>query len=421
MEKKQEIGRAFTISLVCVLSYIACYYMRNILSVVTPEMEKSGVFTKASIGTLSSLYMLAYAVGQLINGIVGDKVRARYMVSGGLLICGAASMAFALVPPSLEGIGKLLFIAMGFSLSMLRGPLVKTVSENMQPVYARIACVFLSFASFAGPLIASLIALAVGRWQGTFLWAGLSCIVIGAGVFLVLSVLEAKQLIRPKAVSANGEKKHVLDVFHLENFVFYMFVGGLVEISASSIMFWLPTYLEERLLFSPAASKLWFTVISTVRSFTPFVAIFVYQAVFRGKDMRMIRWAFFAAAVLFTGVLFLCEPYISFGDMRSIAYINIVLFVLALVSVGFASSLLWSVYIPNQGKTGLVSTVNGMLDFSGYCFAAAANKVFSVMIDPLGWGGILVMWIALMVSGILAVAVSVRWNAHKKRTEQTEA
>ncbi len=95
MEPKQERIKAFQIGVVCIFSYLASYYMRNILGISTPGMLETGLFTKEIVGTLSSVYFLAYAIGQLINGVIGDRVKSKNMVACGLSICGIASITFA--------------------------------------------------------------------------------------------------------------------------------------------------------------------------------------------------------------------------------------------------------------------------------------------------------------------------------------
>ena len=78
----------------CCLSYLAVYIARNVLSAVTPSLISNGIFSETQIGTLSSVYFIAYAVGQLINGIIGDKIKAKYMISAGLVLAGVFGMVF---------------------------------------------------------------------------------------------------------------------------------------------------------------------------------------------------------------------------------------------------------------------------------------------------------------------------------------
>lgn len=72
--KNYELKKAFKIGSVCIITYMLSYYMRNILSITTPEMLENGDFGKEFIATMSSVYMIAYAFGQLFNGFIGDVI-----------------------------------------------------------------------------------------------------------------------------------------------------------------------------------------------------------------------------------------------------------------------------------------------------------------------------------------------------------
>ena len=39
-----ELKNAFKIGFVCVFTYLACYYLRNVLGVFTPQMLETGLF-----------------------------------------------------------------------------------------------------------------------------------------------------------------------------------------------------------------------------------------------------------------------------------------------------------------------------------------------------------------------------------------
>jgi len=398
MELKQERAKAFQIGVVCIFSYLASYYMRNILSVSTPGMLETGIFTKEIVGTLSSVYFLVYAIGQLINGVIGDKVKPKNMVLCGLCLCGIASIMFSYT--SSIPVWIALFSLMGFALSMLRGPLVKTIAENTLPKYARVCNVFFCFASFAGPLIASIFAMFF-NWKLTFVVSGASCIIIAVCAYLALTILEKKGDIVVTTDKKNKDKKHIWSVFKLENFLLYMIVGALVEISAASINFWLPTYLTERTGFQKETANFIFSTIALVRSFVPFGALIILKW-FKDNDVKMVKYSFAVATLFFIGVLFITN-----------SYINVVLLLIALMSVSCASALLWSVYIPSQGKSGMVSTINGVLDFSGYVAASAANMVFSFTVDKIGWNGIVVMWITLMLFGMISGFVAEKNKKYK--------
>ena len=88
MQKNIERNKAVRLGVICIFAYLACYYARNILSAISPRMIETSAFTVESIGTMSSLCMIAYAVGQLINGTLGDRIKSKYMVCGVLFLSG---------------------------------------------------------------------------------------------------------------------------------------------------------------------------------------------------------------------------------------------------------------------------------------------------------------------------------------------
>ena len=151
---KSSSKNAVTIGIICIATYMVNYYLRNLLSVMTPALLASGNYTEAHIGLLSSTYMVLYAAGQLVNGILGDRLSPKKMVLIGIITASVATVAFPLTPyPAVQ---FAYFAALGFGLSMLRGPLMKIISENTEPNQARTICVFFSFASFSFFAIASI-------------------------------------------------------------------------------------------------------------------------------------------------------------------------------------------------------------------------------------------------------------------------
>lgn len=400
-EKQVNIKRAFEIGIVCVGTYLISYYMRNLLSVSTPGMLETGAFTKEFIGTLSSVYFLVYAIGQLVNGRIGDVVKPKYMVCIGLFVCGACSVGYSYV--TIDSLRILFFGLMGFSLSMLRGPLVKTICENTKSEHSHLICVFLSFTSFIGPFIASFFAIFFD-WKKTFVIAGLSCIVAAILVFFVFSIYEKRGIITYSTKDVDGAPKAkggILKLFRLDNFVIYMIVSMICEIGGTTISFWIPTYLTERLGFSSDISGIFYSVITLIKAFTPFIAIFILKLM-KNNDVKLMRLSFLFATLLFVGVLFLTH-----------SYVNIIFLLISTMTLRISSALLWSVYIPNQGKTGVVSTLNGFLDFTGYLAASGANMLFSFSMDSLGWDGIVMMWIAISAIGAVATLMA-------RKTKNTE-
>ena len=186
------LKRATGLGFIGIFAYVANYYLRNLLSVATPNMLKSGEYTAEFIGLLSSVYFIVYASGQFVNGLIGDMINPKYMISIGLTVTGTVialfpSMTFAWMQVAC-------FALMGVGLSMLRGPIMKMISENVSKDYSRVICTCLSAASFAGPLIASCCAI-IFKWNTMFVVAGIIAIFTAVLSFVVLTVLTFQNLI----------------------------------------------------------------------------------------------------------------------------------------------------------------------------------------------------------------------------------
>ena len=250
-------------------------------------MLKSGEYTPEFIGFLSSVYFIVYASGQLVNGLVGDMINPKHMIFIGLTVTGTVVAAFPSIP--FAWVKVACFALMGVGLSMLRGPIMKMVSENVNKDYSRVICTCLLAASFAGPLIASCFAI-VFTWNTMFVVAGVIAICIAVIAFVLLSVLEHKGYFSFHSNKKSGFGGY-LQLFKIENFVFYMIVGGVVEIAASAIGFWIPTYLSDALQLNSVTTNTLFSVISLTSALAPFISLFIFKLT-KERDIAMMRCGF---------------------------------------------------------------------------------------------------------------------------------
>lgn len=390
------------IGFLCVMTYIVTYYLRNMLSVFTPELLEKGLFNESRIALFSSTYMIFYAAGQLLNGFLGDALSPKKMIFAGIFTAGISVALFPLV--SLVAIQIMLFVLLGFGLSMVRGPLMKIITENTDSDGARKICVFFSAASFAGPLIAGIFAITLD-FTAAFVIAGITAVIAVIISFVFICSLERKKEITYKHTEKINFSS-VLEVFKIEKFFFYLAIACLVEIGTASISFWIPTYLSDHLGFGTELSSTIFTLISIFRAIMPFVALAVFNAI-GGKDVPMMRVTFSLSSILFVTNIFISNK-----------ILNVVILILALMAISCTSALLWSIYIPGLGKTGRVSSVNGVIDCTGYIAAAAANLVFGNLVTSIGWNGILLLWSSIGIIGVITTLFTLKTKKSNDNLEQ---
>ena len=394
-QQKSMLRKAISMGFISVFAYIASYYSRSLLSVATPNMLQSGEYTTEFIGLLSSVQFLVYAAGQLVNGLAGDMINPKYMISVGLSVTGVSLVLFPIVP--FAWMQLLCFAIIGLALSMLRGPIMKMVSENVNKDYSRIICTFLSAASFTGTLIASAFAI-VFKWDMMFIVAGIIALLIAAIAFVSLSVFEHKGTFVFHSSKSAGFGGY-LQLFKIENFIFYMVVAGVVEIAGSAIGFWIPTYLSDALLLDTVTTNVLYSVMSILSSLAPFIALFVFKLV-KERDIAMMRCGFAIAVVSFVCMIFVPNM-----------WAKIVFLMVAKLSLACCSSVLWSIYIPGMGSTGKVSSINGVINCTGYVSAAVANVVFAKLLG-LSWNGVILVWCGIAAVGLVAALV-----VRKKKVE----
>ncbi len=387
MLKNSSVRNAVFIGTLCSISYLGVYFARNILSVVTPQIIEGGVYSEEYIGSISSMFFIFYAVGQLINGLVGDKIKARYMISFGLLLSGICNALFPYML-DLPLAAHLTYGMIGFFLSMIYAPMTKVVAENTEPHYAARCCLGYTFASYLGSPAAGLVA-AFFLWQVVFYMGSVSMIIMGLLCFFSFLYFEKTGIVKynqyqpPKA---QGQGIKVLVEYRIIKFSFVSVLTGIVR---TAVVFWMPTYLAQYLGFSPQDSGLIFTVATFVISSSAFLAVLIYERL--NRNMDLVLFLFFAGSALsFVGVYLIEQP-----------MLNICLLILAILFNNCAASMLWSIYCPSLRDTGMVSGATGYLDFMSYMAAAVSSTLFANAVTGIGWKNLVLVWLALMAAGVI--------------------
>jgi len=387
IKNNPNVRNAIMIGSMCSLSYLAVYFARNILGAVSPQMIETGAFTTENIGTLSSIYFFTYAFGQLINGSIGDKVKAKYMISLGLCLAGVCNMLFS----QSTGSPLTAYIAYGltgFFLSMIYGPMTKVVAENTEPIYATRCTLGYTVSSFLGSPLAGVVAMFL-TWQSVFSISSAALLIMGCICFIVFNLFERRGIVRyGQFVREKSQGNGIQDLLkrQIVKFTFIAIITGVVR---TTVVFWLPTYLSQYLSFSSDKAAMIFTVTTFILTANSFIAVFLYEKL--GHDLnKTVLIAFSAATIGFTSVFFVRQP-----------VMNIVCLVVSIMSSNIASSMLYSRYCPSLRDTGMVSSATGFLDFCSYMSASISSTLFANAVSSIGWSGLILVWLALMVAGVI--------------------
>lgn len=135
MESSKEVSLAAKVSkwqnkmfLLMWVTYASFYLCRVNISVALPEIMENFDISKSQMGLVLSSLFLFYAVGQFINGQLGDKLNSRRIITLGLLASAILNLFFGLSGGVL-GLMVVLWGANGYFQSMGWGPTVKAMAN----------------------------------------------------------------------------------------------------------------------------------------------------------------------------------------------------------------------------------------------------------------------------------------------------
>ena len=388
MIKNKAVRNALFIGVLTSFSYLICYFARNILSVMSPQIVETTNFTVENIGTLSTANMLSYAVGQLVNGVLGDKIKGKYLISGGLIFSGICNFVMGVAESFLVIIIAYSFV--GFFLSMLYAPLTKLIAENTHPTHAIRCCLGLSFASLFGTPVAGIVAFFFD-WKQAFIFCGGVLVFVGILFYSSVVAFERKGIVKYKVVESATKQKGSIKVLLDHEIIKYSFVSILTGIVRTSVVFWVPTYLSQYLGFSTGVAATIFTIMTCVQSASPYINNFlIFECILKRDMNKTVLFSFVFSTIGFILMFAIRNP-----------FANIVLLLVALTMANGAANVLWSIYCPSLHETGMVSSATGFLDFLSYMAAAAANILFANAISQIGWGNLILVWAGLMFVGII--------------------
>lgn len=382
---------------VCFFAYTACYAGRGILSAMIPQILQQTSFTKDSLGLMGSAFFFSYGIGQLINGFMGDFVKAKYMVTLGLLLAGSIICAF----PAFESrIGlTILWGLCGLCCSMLWGPLSKVIAENTTEKAGRVFMTLLTVASLLGTMATYLIAVIISSrnsWELAFYLTGVFLLLTAIFWYFFLGILEGRGSIKYIAQQA-GEHTGISKVI-TKGFLLMTMVSLLNGIIRNAVVFWIPTYITEQLQVSTTMAASISTALPVINLMGTFAGLWLLKKM-NDNEKKVLVFLFGLASVMFT-LMYLLD-----GSLFSLTLISLFL---ASAAMTGACNMIFSVYCLRFANTGRVSAITGFLNFTSYASASVASTMFTGIVQAKGWNTTVALWAAIAAVGVVFAYLATR-------------
>lgn len=407
----QEKHKNFTIGGMCFLAYMGCHIGKNILASLMPQIIAAVPDSAVTLGSMTSVFLLTYGIGQLINGVIGTFIPAKWLVSAGLIVSGGIII---LIPVFNFGfLCTVLWGICGFSSSMLWGPISAMVGDNTKPKAAKALLTALTAASLLGALTTYIIAFFASHsdnWKPFFSSAGIIMICIAALWLPVCTLMERKGMIvgtsrRPERSESPKENRRrkkpgnpgLVRTFFSVGFVSMMIVAMLNGVIRNATSLWVPTFLSQYL-------NIQLSSVSLISSVLPFVCISgTFLSLYLLKLFRDNEKAECLALFAFSGI---CFGLILIFRSVSTPLALISLF-LAMAGMNGACNMIFSAYVLRFGRFGIISGMSGFLDFASYMSAAAASALFTALVNNDNWGGVVISWTLCCALGVVFSVIAV--------------
>jgi sugar phosphate permease len=404
------------------ITYASFYLGRVNISVAMPGIMGEFGLTKTNMGLVLTALFMMYAIGQFINGQLGDKLNSRRIITIGLLSSAALNILFGFIG-GIMGLMIVIWGLNGYVQSMGWGPTVKAMA-NWFPlrVQGKISgrlgtCYILGGALswlLAGTVIKSL------GWRGTFWVPGIIMAAIAIHWYLRarnapeeigLPSIEDQEKGIEKAQVQKDEHigfKNTLKITLLNPYVWFsgLALFGL-NIVRYGFMDWAPTYMFEQqgATISTAAYKaITFPVAGGLG------AIFAGWASDTFFSNRKGPIAFFMLLAL---ALFCFLYRIVPGESWQLS-----LFILLIIGfLTFGPHVLIVAALPAElGSRKAASSVTGFIDSMGYLGASLTGVGTGFLIEKFSWNAAFYFWIVgALISAAMILFV---WKYEKEKIKK---
>lgn len=392
----------------CWFAYFTSYIGRLNYSSAMTAMIQDAILTKSQAGFISMVYFFAYGIGQMCNGLLGDKIHPGKMIFIGLFTAALANLVMGLVDNFF--LMSVIWGINGYAQAMIWPPIIRIFAEMLEEKQKLRFCINIVSSQVVGTLGSYLIAAGVMwlmGWKAVFGTAAI-CLLAMSIVWLLGfrkiekfsvdygylpdeckdKVKNTEKLSKKENVEVNTKFSRLLWSSGLLVIVFPVVVHGMLK---DGVTTWVPTYITETFFTTPAFSILVTTFLPILNLTGAYAAQFVYQKCKR-RELPAAICFFTVATLALTGI----------WAARDISMIlTIVLFALITASMMAINTLFVNMLPLRFEKMGRVSTVSGFLNSMAYLGTAVSTFSIGVMVERLGWNITIGSWVMFTLAALV--------------------
>lgn len=386
---------------VLTLVYFASYVTRINFAAIIQEVVTETGFQKSELSVILVSTWVAYGIGQVVSGILGDRIKPQDLMLYGLVSTTTINFLFPICSSSV------LLMAIcwgfnGFAQAMLWPPIVKILvaTANNEEMYGY-SMIRISWGSSFGTVIVYLSAPFIIHffgWRGVFIFCGS----VGLAATVLWSILRTRVDLDKSETSAEPNRTSTAFKFPKAAVIPAIFIvlgvicQGMLRDGVTS---WMPTYLAEVFDLGNSVS-IFCTVALAVFSI---ICFYIVGAIYkkRFKNEVACGGAVFATAAVSAALLF------AFFDGGAV----VAIFSMAMITgCMHGVNLMLITHVPKRFKRyGNISTVSGALNACTYIGSAISTYGIALLSEIIGWRNTVGVWFIIALAGTVNCLIAAHY------------
>lgn len=385
--------RSVLFSRLCCLIYFTSYITRINYGAAIAEIALSLDISKASAGMVITGSFITYSIGQIVSGIIGDRIKPRTMIFLGLLVTSVCNITMSVL--SNVYIMTVIWCINGFAQSMLWPPLIRIMSENLSPDQYQKTCVAVSASSSVASIVIYLIVplcITLSGWRTVFLLSSACGFVVSfIWIMSINGLTSSSQNINDVVnIKPNTSSMSFRTLFFTLGLFPIMLIILLQGILRDGITTWMPSYINETYHFGTSISILSTAVLPIFTIISLMAASRLYKSVKRELNTSAILW-----------ILGLVCSFVLIFVFNSQIVVSILMMAILTGCMHGINLMLIGIFPTRYKNIGRVSSVSGILNAFTYGGSAISSYGIAAISDRFGWKTTIITWCIIALLGTI--------------------
>lgn len=371
------------------LIYASAYFGRTCYSAAIASIVSNGIYSKADIGIVGTVFFVCYGAGQIVNGVLGDKINPFKMVLCGAFFSSLCCIFIAFADSIL--LMSVIWGANGVFQSMLWSPLLRIYSETINERVRHNAILNIALSLPVGTVCSYLVSTVIIKYSSykyVFISGGIVIFAmfltaLASFVLLRKSIVKERKTIKLSSDNNTSGKVNLWKIAIASGLLVILVPSFLHGMMRDGITNWVPTMITEVYGVSPSLSTFLTIALPIFNAFGAYAVTPLYKKLGENE----MKTAGVTAAVALIPMLLL----MLIGKVP--VFVVVLLLALTTASMYALNYLIISRLPVRFASYSCTSTISGILNSFAYIGCSVSVYGFGAVSQKMGWTAVIILWI----------------------------